>query len=309
MSKQATVSERAARAQLTWLAQPGDRLLGALTRAAGAERAMAIIRAGELPRDTGLAVTPDAWRAVRRWQAMLGKVPPRGEVEQALGWYRFLCPGDAGWPGGLDQLGDAAPLALWVTGTADLASSCCRAVAVTGARAATAYGSHLASELSASLAGQGRAVISGGSFGVDAAAHRGCLAADGVTIAVTAAGPGLPYPAGNAGLFGEIADRGAVASEAPPGTPPSRLRFQARSRIIAALATATVIIEASARSTAITTARHARDLGRPVMAVPGPVTSELSAGCHQLIRSGHAVLVTSASDIAAGLTVPAPRNG
>jgi DNA processing protein len=298
-----TDDEQTARAELSWLAEPGDRLLGTLVRANGAVYAMTLIRAGRLPRDAGLAVTFDAQRAMNRWHAALAKVPPRGEILRAMdGRFRLVCPGHAEWAAGLDGLGDAAPIALWVTGQADLRFSCLRSAAVTGSRAATAYGSYIAAEISAFLGAQGLTVISGGSYGVDASAHRGALGADGVTIAVMAGGIDVPYPAAHADLFGAIAAHGALVSEAPPGTMAGRLRFQARNRVIAALAAGTVIVEASTRGGAMTVARHARDLGRPVMAVPGPVTSDLSAGCNDLIRCGNAVLVTSASDVIDTLT-------
>jgi len=290
--------ERIARAELTWLAEPRDQLLGSLVRASGAVEAMALIRAGRLPNDAGLTANPGWQRAMARWNAALERVPPRGEVERALGGrFRLLYPGCAEWPVGLDGLGDAAPVALWVTGVADLGFSCRRSVAVTGARAATAYGAYLGSEFGASLAGRGWTVISGASFGIDASAHRGALGADGVTIAVAAGGLDEPYPAGHFDLFGSIAAQGALVSEAPPGARVSRLRFEARHRVIAALATGTVVIEAGSRSGALTAARHARDLRRIVMAVPGPVTSDLSSGCHELIQRRQAVLVTCASDV------------
>ena len=290
--------EQIARAELTWLAEPRDRLLGALVRASGAVEAMALIRAGRLPDDAGLTANPGWKRAMARWDAALERVPPRGEVERALGGrFRLVYPGCAEWPVGLDGLGDAAPVALWVAGVADLRFSCLRSVAVTGARAATAYGAYLGSEFGASLACRGWTVIAGASFGIDASAHRGALAAEGVTIAVTAGGLDEPYPAGHADLFGAIAAQGALVSEAPPGARISRLRFEARHRVIAALATGTVVIEAGSRSGALTAARHARDLRRPVMAVPGPVTSDLSSGCHELIQRRQAVLVTCASDV------------
>jgi DNA processing protein len=296
--------ERAARAELTWLAGPGDPLIGELARAVGAERAMKLIRDGDLPGDGGPAVTPDMRQALPRWQSALGKVPPRLDISAALsgGRQRLVCPGDPEWPGGLDRLGDTAPLALWVTGDADLAFSCKRSVAVTGARASTAYGSYVAAELGGSLGAAGWAVISGGSYGVDAAAHRGALGADGVTVAVTAGGIDQPYPAAHADLFDAIRAHGAVVSEAPPGTLASRLRFLTRSRVIAALAGGAVIVEAGARSGALAVARHARELGLPVMAVPGPVTSDLSAGCNDLIRRGHAVLTATAGDVIEELT-------
>jgi DNA processing protein len=305
-----TGDERIARATLTCIAEPGDPMTGALARAGGAARALEVIRSGTLAGITCLTATPGRRRALERLRGRLGQVPPPDVIGHWLeAGLRLVCPGDAEWPAGLDGLGDTAPAALWVTGQADLRFSCLRSVAVTGARAATAYGSYLASELSASLAARGWAVVSGASFGVDASAHRGALGAGGVTIAVTAGELNQPCPAAHAGLLDAIAAQGAVVSEAPPDAVASRLRFQARNRVIAALATGTVIVEAGTRSGALTVARHAHDLGRPVMAVPGPVTSDLSAGCNDLIRSGHAVLVTSASDVTDTLTAAARPAG
>ena len=137
----------------------------------------------------------------------------------------------------------------------------------------------------------------GGAYGIDAAAHRGALVTGAVTIAILACGVDHPYPAGHADLFAEITARGLVISEWPPGRHPARLRFLVRNRVIAALARGTVIVEAGERSGALNTARHAAHLGRPLMAVPGPVTSAQSAGCHQIIRDWGATLVTRAADI------------
>ena len=298
-----TGDERIARAELTWIAEPGDRRLGGLVRVTGAARTMTLIRAGRIPADAGLDPAWDAQRAVNRWHSALEKVPPRGEVERALGGrFRLVHPGCAEWPDGLDGLGDAAPIALWVTGVADLRFSCLRSVAVVGARAATAYGSYVAAELAASVAARGWTVVSGGAFGIDAAAHRGALGADGVTVAVLACGLDVPYPAAHAELLDAIARQGAIVSEQPPGRNVSRLRFLTRSRVLAALATGTLVVEAGERSGAMNTARHARDLGRPLMAVPGPVTSDLSAGCHHIIRNWRGSLVTSAGDVIDTLT-------
>jgi predicted Rossmann fold nucleotide-binding protein DprA/Smf involved in DNA uptake len=210
--------ERIARAELTWIAEPGDHLLGRLVRMIGAARAMTMIRAGRIPGDAEIDPAWDAQREVNRWHAALEKVPSRGEVERALGGpFRLVYPGCAEWPDGLDGLGDAAPIALWVTGVADLRFSCLRSVAVVGARAATAYGSYVAAELAASVAARGWTVVSGGAFGVDAAAHRGALGADGVTVAVLAGGLDVPYPAAHVELLDAIAQQGAIASEQPPG--------------------------------------------------------------------------------------------
>jgi DNA processing protein len=297
--------ERAARAELTWLAGPGgDVLLGALVRTAGAEQAVASIRAGKVTGDAGPAGAPGIRDMLPRWHAALGKVPPRLEVMRALegGRCRLVCPGEAEWPGGLDLLRDSAPVALWAAGDADLRFCTMRSVTVTGSRAATAYGSYVAAELAATLGGRGWAVVSGGGYGVDAAAHRGALATGGVTIAVAAGGADQAYPAGHADLFDSIRAQGVIVSEAPPGTLPGRLRFEARNRVIAALAGGAVIVEAAPRSGALAVARHARELGKPVMAVPGPVTSDLSAGCNDLIRRGHAALVASGGDVIETLT-------
>jgi DNA processing protein len=164
----------------------------------------------------------------------------------------------------------------------------------------------VAAEFAASVAARGLAVVSGGAFGVDAAAHRGALATDGVTVAVLACGVDTPYPAAHTELFEAIAAQGVVVSEWPPGRNVTRLRFLVRNRVIAALATGTLVVEAGQRSGAVNTARHARDLHRRLMAVPGPVTSDLSAGCHEVIREWQATLVTSASQVIAEL---APLTG
>ena len=155
----------------------------------------------------------------------------------------------------------------------------------------------MAAEFAASVAARGVAVVSGGAFGVDAAAHRGALAADGVTVAVLACGVDVPYPSAHTELFEAIAAQGVVVSEWPPGRNVTRLRFLVRNRVIAALATGTLVVEAGQRSGAVNTARHARDLHRRLMAVPGPVTSDLSAGCHQVIREWQGTLVTSAAEV------------
>jgi DNA processing protein len=222
---------------------------------------------------------------------------------------RLICPRDPEWPTELDALdrlrsgGDrsavGAPLCLWVRGPADLRELAARAVSVVGCRAATSYGLRMAGDLAFALAEQGWAVVSGAAFGIDAAAHRGALAAQGRTIAVLAGGVDVPYPAAHVELLAEIARTGAVVSEVAPGTPPYRRRFLTRNRVIAALGRGTVLIEAGVRSGALNTVSHARRLGRQVMAVPGPVTSAMSAGCHRLLRDyrEETVLVTSADDV------------
>jgi DNA processing protein len=299
----AAAEERLARAVLTYVTEPGDPLIGAAARAEGALATLKAIRSGTLTGPGCEQGTPERRQVIRRLRERLAQAPAPSETGQwTEAGIRLVCPGDHEWPPGLDGLGDAAPIALWVTGTVDLRFSCLRSVAVTGSRACTAYGSYLAAEFSASLAAGGWTVVAGGAFGVDAAAHRGALGTGGATIAVAAGGINVPCPAAHTELLAAVTAQGAVVSEYPPGTHVSRTRFGARSRVIAALAAGTLVIEAGERSGSLTVAWHARDLGRPVMAVPGPVTSDLSTGCHQLICSGRASLVTRASEAAELLT-------
>jgi DNA processing protein len=190
----------------------------------------------------------------------------------------------------------APPIALWVRGSGALDELCDQAAAIVGARAATGYGLHVAGEFGAGLAAAGFTVVSGAAIGVDGAAHRGALAAGGPTVAVLACGVDRSYPAAHEALLGRIAASGMVLSEYPPGSVPARHRFLVRNRLIAGLASGTVVVEAGQRSGAQRTAADARALGRPVMAVPGPVTSGPSAGCHRLIRDG-AMLVTRVEEV------------
>jgi DNA processing protein len=294
-------------ATLTYLAEPADPALGGLLQALGPVEVLASIRSGAIParaaRAMDQAQTAGLRPALARWRAQLPRVAADAALARhAAGGIRLICPGEPGWPPQLDDLGSARPYALWVSGAADLRASCKKSLAVVGARAATAYGEHVAASIAADLAGHGWSIISGAAYGIDAAAHHGALTAGGITIAVLACGPDVPYPRAHRGLLADIAACGAVVSEYPPGRPPSRLRFLARHRIIAALARGTVLIEAAERSGTLATARHASDLNRPLMAVPGPVTSATSAGCNALIRDQRAARVTSAAGIIAHMT-------
>ncbi|KUI26856.1 DNA-processing protein DprA [Mycobacterium sp. GA-2829] len=191
-----------------------------------------------------------------------------------------------------------APLVLWAVGDVRLDEVAHRSAAIVGTRAATAYGEHVAADLAAGLAMHDVAVVSGGAFGIDGAAHRATLASDGVTVAVVAGGLDVPYPAGHAGLLRRIAEEGLVLSEYPPGSRPTRNRFLTRNRLVAALSGATVVVEAGARSGAANTAAWAEALGQSVCVVPGPVTSGASVGCHRLLRRGQgATLVTCAEEV------------
>jgi DNA processing protein len=295
--------DRLARAALTCVAEPGDPAMGALLRTCAPARIIAALTEGHPP--SGAGRVPGLDRALRRWGARLGAAPTASTLDT---WQRdgirLLCPGDPGWPGQLEVLGDAAPWGLWLRGSADLRYACLRSVSIVGTRAATGYGEHVCLEMSAGLAQRGWAVVSGGAFGIDRCAHQGALTAEGVTIAVLASGVDEPYPLGHHVLFEAIAAHGVLVSEWPPGRRPTRPGFLVRNRVIAALSRGTVVVEAAIRSGALNTARHARDQCRPLMAVPGPVTSPASEGCHEIIREWGAVCVTGARDVLEHLALP-----
>nr|WP_239580059.1 DNA-processing protein DprA [Microlunatus panaciterrae] len=218
---------------------------------------------------------------------------------------RFLVPDDDEWPSGLEDLGHGQavqrrggpPIGVWVRGPGHLAAMTERSVAIVGSRAATSYGAGVAADLASELAEDGVTVISGGAYGVDAAAHRGALAVRGPTIAVLACGVDVPYPRSNARLFDWIARDHLLVSELPPAATPTKMRFLARNRMIAALGRGTVVVEAAIRSGARNTAAWAQECGRPLMAVPGPVHSALSVAPHEMIRDGQALLVTRAAEV------------
>jgi DNA processing protein len=300
--------ERRARVALSFLADPGDRVLGAALRSMTAAEVLAVTAGSDGDGQAMLAsrqADPALARAVLRWRDRLAQLPGGGRL---AAWQdsglRLVLPGDSEWPSQLDDLGDAQPLLLWVRGSADLRLACVNSVSMVGARAATGYGNHVAIEMAAALTDRGVGTVSGGAFGIDAAAHRGALAAGGTTVAVLAGGLDFGYPRGHGELFAAIAAQGVLASECPPGRGPTRPGFLVRNRIIAALSRGTVVVEAALRSGALNTARHARDLCRHVMAVPGPVTSEQSAGCHELIRDYGAMCVTCATDVFEHISPP-----
>ena len=304
-----------ARAAWSRLVEPGDAVAGALVAALGPQDALDWLRrAGPLPT---LGATDGRARAMlaaaaERWRTRLPTLDPErdlGMLDRLGG--RLLVPESRGWPDGIADLGPAAPMCLWVRGTADdqrLQATLRRSVAVVGARACTAYGEHVGAELAAGVAAEGWCVVSGGAYGVDAVAHRAALAASGPTVAFLAGGVDRLYPAGNTELLRAVADAGALVAEVPPGSVPAKVRFLQRNRLIAAVSCATVVVEAAWRSGALSTARHASALLRPVGAVPGPVTSASSAGCHRLLRDGAAVCITDAAELLELVgPVPAPE--
>ncbi len=237
--------------------------------------------------------------------ARLGATEPARVLDRAhRAGLRFVVPGDTEWPAGLDDLATAPPVArhggrplgVWVRGPLGL-HEIGSAVAVVGARAATTYGTDLAARIAAGVAEHGHCVVSGAAFGIDQSAHRGALAADGRTVGVLACGADRVYPQAHARLIEHLADEHCLVSETVPGGAPTRMRFLSRNRLIAALTQGTVVVEAALRSGALNTANWAGRLHRHLMGVPGPVTSTQSAGVHQLLREGGALVVTHPDEV------------
>jgi len=297
-------------ALVSWsaLAEPADVGAAWLVATLGAARALAWVRlvasnsvaaTMELAPVAPAAQVDEAIKLSEKWVTRLDIAETDAHRQRAAKCgARVVTRGSPEWPRCLDDLGPLAPFALWVRGSGDLAALMAAAIAIVGARSATAYGEHVTSTIAAELADRGATVISGGAYGIDAAAHRTALAIGDPTVAVMAGGVDRLYPAGNSDMLERVLDGGVAVSEVPPGYAPHRARFLSRNRIIAT-ARVTVVVEAAFRSGALSTARHAAAMLRPVCAVPGPVTSASSAGCHALIRDGVASLVTSGADVLA----------
>lgn len=287
---------RRAWAYLSRVVEPPCTELAALVARVGPVEAAERVRRGQV--DENVARRTEARREIDRAVQDLELLARRGgrlvtsddDEWPALAFTAFGGPAVATKPQG------AAPLVLWVLGAVRLDDIAQRAAAVVGTRAATSYGEHVAADLAVGLAEHDVAVISGGAYGIDGAAHRAALSVDGLTVAVLAGGLDIPYPAGHSALLHRIATDGLLVTEYPPGVRPARHRFLTRNRLVAALGGAAVVVEAGLRSGAASTAAWARALGRVVGAVPGPVTSSASSGCHALLRSG-AEVITRADDV------------
>ncbi|MEO7121883.1 MAG: DNA-processing protein DprA [Lacisediminihabitans sp.] len=300
--------DRFARASWTGIAEPGDRVAGAVVAALGAADALtAIVERWPVDRvsaalaaaDAGSIDSDELAKALARWTPRLKSSAVLVFLRQAARYsVRLLVPGDPVWPAGLADLGEHAPLALWLRGNESTLATAGRSIALVGARAATGYGEHVAMEASAGLVDRGYTIVSGAAYGIDGMAHRAALASSGQTIAFLAGGVDRFYPSGHEALLTRIVEVGAVVSELPCGQPPTKWRFLQRNRLIAAASTATVVLEAGWRSGSLNTAGHAAALGRPLGAVPGPVTSAASAGCHRLIRDFDARCVTNPDEMA-----------
>lgn len=272
---------------LAHVIEPADEPMGRFVDEVGPVEAIEQIRDGRVPKrdPSGLQVRlqnfsfAEALRVLERTGARL-----------------IFRDGDE-WPSQLNDLQGARPYVLWVVGTPNLRLAATQSVAVVGARAATPYGEFVARDWCSRLSDQQWLVISGGAYGIDAAAHQGVLSVGGVTACVLASGVDVAYPKGHESLLARIADTGLVISESPPGSEARKQRFLTRNRIIAAMSKATLVVEAALRSGTTSTANYATQLNRPVLAVPGSVASPMSAGCHELIKDGIAMIASDWKDI------------
>ena len=284
-------SDRRARMMLSCAIDGGEPAVAELVQNLGAEGAWAKIVEGVLGE-------PAAQRAAC---VSVDDVERLAKAAAA----RFVVPGDDEWPAGLDDLRHAEsiqrrggePFGLWLRGPGHLAHLMEHSVAIVGSRAATTYGNGIAADLAADLVEQGVTVVSGGAFGIDVAAHRGALAAGGPTVCVVANGVDVAYPPAHASIFESLAKDQLLVSELPLAAHPTRVRFLARNRLIAAMSRGTVVVEAALRSGARNTAGWALSCGRPLMAIPGPIYSRASTAPHLMIRNGQAVLITSAAEV------------
>lgn len=265
--------ELVARAQLFGAIEGGINFWAREVLEKGAEKVVELCKEGEYQEDTRAILKTDG-------NQVLEEIAKNG-LELIIPDEKFL------------EL-PAPPIALTVKGNKELLQS--KSIAIVGTRNPTPYGQKVASEMAANFVDREWVVVSGGAYGIDAAAHKGALIAEGETIAVLASGLNVLYPAGNARLFAAIEESGLLISEYLPGTPALPFRFLNRNRIIAAIGDGTIVVEAAFRSGALRTAHDAAHLNRVVMAIPGPINSPLSEGCHRLIGDGSAVICTGVND-------------
>ena len=301
-------------AAICWslICEPGDAFAGFLIDSFGAAQALALeleqttpskylalLRAHESANaERFRSFEKVALEARQRWlpRMNLNRVISACEEMAKRGAW-FVTSDYQAWPTRLKDLENHAPRGLWGLGDHSALGALSEAFAFVGSRISTEYGQSTCLDLIEPLVARGSAIVSGGAYGIDAAAHRAAIASGGRTVAMMAGGLDRLYPSGNAELFASITICGALLSEMPPGAEPTKWRFLQRNRLIAALGAATVVVEANPRSGAVSTANRALELDRPVGAVPGPIGSAASDGCHQLIRAAKASLVTCAQDI------------
>ena len=303
------VAESFARVAWSTLTEPGDRVAGQLIYGLGAAEALRAVidrepapvlseRLSGMLSDTAPTAS-ELGQAYERWMPRLNSDSTLAVIDRTGkvgGW--ALLPGDELWPVGLNDLGFHSPHLLWCRGQRAALQSLPRSLAVVGARASTGYGEHVTMELTAGLVDRNVAIVSGAAYGIDGMAHRAALASEGTTLVFLAGGVDRFYPSGHDALLGRIVESGLILAETPCGAAPTKWRFLQRNRLIAAATPATLVVEAGWRSGSLNTANHAATLGRPLGAVPGPVTSASSAGCHRLLREFDAVCVTTAAEAA-----------
>ena len=287
--------ERTARMALSMIVEPDDAVTGRLLGELGALEVLRLAKRDDRVPGLG-AVDAKVWRA--QFERSDSQTHAQRIVEAQRMGIGVLIPGDHDWPSALDDLDDRQPYVLWTRGaTSFLARPLSEFVTITGARAATSYGEHVAGELASDLANAERVVVAGSAYGIEGAAHRAALASGGDTIAVMANGVDRPYPMGHRELLERVVDLGLMVNEVPPGAMPTRHRFLARARLMAALSAATVVVEAGARSSSLAVAQRAHELGRIVGAVPGPITSATSVGSNHLLAERLARVISHADDV------------
>lgn len=336
--------EHIARAEIIRIAEPEDPFVNVCIDMLGVVQTAHFMTGRE-------TLTPDFWRSqdasdmrykisdeelhklhhglldrISRWSARGSRLTTEQEFKMAESLSSWLCiPEDDDWPDQLSDLGERKPYGLWGRGKREYLSllRSDRSIAVVGSRDISAYGTSATSHITGDLAQQGFSIISGGAFGIDAVAHRTALAVVGSsrppTVALMACGVDRPYPKHHESLLREIIDRGLLLSEVSLGSSPTRWRFLQRNRLIAALSSYTLVVEARWRSGALNTAHHALSIGRELGVIPGQIFSPNSEGCHRLLKKELAHLVTDAQDIIDTLThrfssveptleIPVPEN-
>jgi len=308
-----SLSDAFARAVWSLITEPGDTFAAALISTLGAKEVLAAelnrISASQYIRQIKVAgfndETGERFKNINRllidarerWQPRL----KLANVEAMLSAARaakaiVLTPDSQLWPEQLSDLKLGVPHCLWVRGGLEAIANSSHSISVVGSRMATSYGEWATTEIVSAAVAERLIIVSGGAYGIDAVAHRAALAVDIPTIAIMAGGVDRFYPSGNSELLSRVEKHGSVISEQAPGSNPTKWRFLQRNRLIAALGSATIVVEAGKRSGAINTAHHAVELSRPLGVVPGPINSPASMGCHNLIRENTSAIITSAQD-------------
>lgn len=309
-----------ARSALSLITEPGDRFAGALAKVLTAEDLLELLitkssakafasrlnEHGALEElESRFGRFADAYTdAIQRWSPRLKLADVTKAIAVAVKCEaRLLTPLSKLWPSQLDDLGEASPHCLWYRSKLAEPPTLSASISIVGSRISTSYGEWVTTEIVADCSARGLVVVSGGAYGIDAIAHRSAIANQSATIAFMAGGIDRLYPSGNAALFERVLEHGALFAEQAPGASPTKWRFLQRNRLIAAMSAATVVVEAGRRSGALNTVTHALELGRSIGAVPGPISSQASAGCNRLISDGLVSSVTSigeAADLAVG---------